>query len=151
VVWWCDKDPDSSVEIQARLDDGKWHVFEAIATATTIQVIVDGIAGSTKRPEAPLGSPNSLFGNIEHTDDFVIGQDKCCMHYGETRLFSGEIRNIAVEWSASRSLTSNERTMVAFNNDGVDREFVQVGANWGFIGQTVRNPEWDDETTAFNT
>jgi len=41
--------------------------------------------------------------------------------------------------------------MVAFNNDGVDREFVQVGANWGFTGQTVRNPEWDDETKAFNT
>ena len=64
-------------------------MFEAIASATTIQIIVDGIAGSVKRPEAPLGSPNSLFGNIEHTDDFVIGPDKCCMHNGEKRLFSG--------------------------------------------------------------
>jgi len=49
-------------------------VFEAIVTATTIQVIVDGIAGSEKGPGAPLGSPNSLFGKIEHTDDFVIGK-----------------------------------------------------------------------------
>ena len=125
-------------------------MFEAIVTATTIQVIVDGIAGSKKGPGAPLGSPNSLFGKIEHSDDFVIGQDMCCTHYGENRLFSGEIRNIAVEWSASRSLT-NERTMIAFNNDGIDREFVQVGANWEFTGQTVRNPEWDYETQAFNT
>jgi len=107
-------------------------VFEAIVTATTIHVIVDGIAGSEKGPGAPLGSPNSLFGKIEHTDDFVIGQDMCCTHYGENRLFSGQIRNIAVEWSASRSLT-----MIAFNNDGIDRDFVQVGANWDFTSQTV--------------
>ena len=40
---------ESAESMQSDLDDGNWHSFEAIATATTIQVIVDGIQGQIGR------------------------------------------------------------------------------------------------------
>jgi len=90
---------ESAESMQSDLDDGNWHSFEAIATATIIQVIVDGIQGPLTRPSDERGVQTvKEFGRIENAADYVIGQDPCCTHYGEQRKLSGEIRNVALSW-----------------------------------------------------
>ena len=85
--------------VQTGLDDGNWHSFEAIASAATIQLIVDGIDGPLKSPsdEREIQTVKE-FGRIETTANYVIGQDPCCTGSGESRTLSGQIRNLALSW-----------------------------------------------------
>ena len=84
---------------QTGLDDGNWHSFEAIATSTTIQLIVDGVEGLIKGPSDERGVQTvKEFGRVINTEDYVLGRDPCCTQHGEQRILSGQIRNVVLSW-----------------------------------------------------
>ena len=101
----------SAHSVQTGLDDGNWHSFEAIATTTYIQIIVDGVPGPIEVPSDERGvQAVKEFGRIETDVDYVLGQDPCCLQHGEQRLLSGEIRNVAVSWAPSQPASAIVQT-----------------------------------------
>ena len=123
---------------QTGLDDGNWHSFEAIATPTTIQLIVDGVEGPLKEPSDERGVQTvKEFGRVETTTAYVLGQDPCCTNYGEQRILSGQIRNVALSWPLQSEVQDLKVEVKELKSRPATTQVVSGGRNSDF--KTLQN------------